>query len=157
MEDAFAKESLPTADNAKAAFGQSATLPDHHFGVFVAKNVFQPTQIVAAATASTETREGRSATDERGDYYLTATLFVDGIWEVWLTKQSDHTRKVVREGEKLGVGGMDAEVVRIQPDAVVLRVGDSSGILPIGKNLESWKGDPSDNSQTPLSSTENGS
>ena len=94
----------------------------------------------------TKNKAKKNTSDETGDHYISATLYVDGKWVIWLTKKSDMTRKVFQEGQKLEVGGMSAEIVRIEGNAVVLKVGDKLGTIRIGNNLASWKA--SENTKT---------
>ena len=139
MVDSFSKDSLPKPDNAKIAYGERPPRQDQDFSLFAKKNPFQPTEVVNAKKEAPKTDAAKGGSDETRDHYISATLFVDGKWEIWLTNKSDKSRKVVREGEKFEVGGMSAEIVRIEGNAVVLKVGDKLGTVRIGNNLASWK------------------
>lgn len=155
MVDSFSKDSLPKLDNAKLAYGERPDRSDKEFSIFAKKNPFQPTEVVKANKEPEKTDSSKSTADETQDNYITATLFVDGKWEIWLTNRSNQSRKVIREGEKFEVGGMSGEIVRIEGNAVVLKVGEKTGTVRIGNNLASWKASEDAKPAEPTTSASN--
>lgn len=150
MEDAFAKDALPTPESLAKAFGDRPQRGEGDFSLFAKKNPFQPTLIVRQSAGPKSEGESDADSDERGDCYISATLYVDGNWELWMTRKSSQQRTVVRQGEQIKVGGMTADVVRIEPDAVYLKVGDKMGSVSIGANLSSFR--PEDAESAPAES-----
>jgi cell division septation protein DedD len=155
MPDSFIKDALPTVESVGDAAVRGPDRQEHEFKVFAEKNPFQPTAVTSASTQNKKDDKAAASNDERDAYYLRAILFVEGEGVVWFVKQGEETKKVIRQGEVLDVGGFRGQAISIDPDSVRLQVDDGIGSVGLGKNLASWKKKETIRKEDSASSSEN--
>lgn len=136
LPDAKEKEKLPVP--APPPGKKPDATPLDAFALFSEKNIFQPTTLVGAAEKNKE-GPAESETDERADWFITATLEQGGVSKLWLTNKKTGKRIVAAEGEPIEVSGFRGKAVRIEPSAAVLKSGDKLGSVRLGQDLSAWK------------------
>ena len=89
--------------------------------------------------------------------YLTAAVAADTQRQAWLYDRANNKRLVLREGDSMKYAGMEAFVLAIGRDFVLLQKDDGSWRLGLGKNLRSAEKiaeAPSSNPQTDANDAE---
>lgn len=135
MHDAKSKDALPAPPT-----GTTPARTIEEYALISELNVFSPTKWTAKSAPIVAAPKSKPpAVDDRGNFYVRGTVIVDGIANLWLTNDKTKSRIVIPEGKELKIAGMEATVVKITSDQVVLRVDDKLGEVRLGGNLASWK------------------
>jgi|GEM_PF-2205022 len=71
--------------------------------------------------------------------YLIASLANGTNRDAWLYDRTSNQRVVLTEGSRFDVGGVSGTVVRIEIDAVTLRVDNEEYLLEVGQNLRQMR------------------
>jgi len=108
----------------------TVTPGEHHLTVQVTDNDSPPATSTQQVTVN--------VTEDIAQYtFLTAAISADDQWQAWLYDRSSNTRLVLHEGGPFEYGGIEASVVEIRRDFVLLQIADVNWKLELGKNLRS--------------------
>lgn len=78
----------------------------------------------------------RSAPDPARETYLIASVAENDQRQAWLYRRSAGERTVIRKGSHISIGGVQADVVDITPESVVLQKGENTYTLNLGDSLD---------------------
>ncbi len=103
--------------------------------------IAQQNPFVKPAPPPTRQASGPPPHDEAKETYLSGIVKKDGVWEAWLNRESppgQTIQTIVKKGEKITVADINATVLDIEHDFIVLSNGEKTYRLEAGKDLRSW-------------------
>lgn len=135
LHDAVADDSLPGVDE----FQQEPKPLAEELTLFASKNLFQPTELKKPAPPIVaRARPPAPEPDERGDYYINATLRHGSVGTVTFFNKKTKKELELHEGDKIEISGLkNAKVVEVSPPKVLLQVDGSLALGVLGGDLKS--------------------
>ena len=139
MPDTVATENLPTLDSDGP---RERTVPSDWSTLLVEKKLFQPTRFAAPppppAKIAAVQATASPKPDDRGNIYVVGTVVVDGAANLWLVNRRTGEQLRFAEGSELRVDGMDANVLHVSPESVLLEVDGQVGTVRLRQSLLDW-------------------